>query len=191
MTAALSEYAQRGWSGFSIESVARAAEVGKSSMYLRWRSKEQLLVDSIIASTKQLSADVDTGSLYGDVMAWAVEVFEYFLDPVGWTTLRVWIDAKGGSAALSGIAERVTEPIASTASLICGRAVERKEIPGTVAAFDVAECLFGCVLMHLMNMPPDDLRHAKINTAQHVRPLMHILLTGMGATVPTEVARDQ
>ena len=37
--ATLGLYAQRGWSGLTMDAVAASAKVGKAALYLRWSSK--------------------------------------------------------------------------------------------------------------------------------------------------------
>lgn len=44
LAAALDLFGRRGWSGFTIGGVATEARVGKSAIYLRWPSREALLV---------------------------------------------------------------------------------------------------------------------------------------------------
>jgi AcrR family transcriptional regulator len=192
MAAALDEYSRHGWSGFSMRGVAQAAGVGKSTLYLRWDSKEQLLVDSVVASAAKLTSAPDTGSVYGDVLAWATALFEYFLDPGGWTAVRIWVDAKAGSTALDDIRARVTAPITETSTTIFQRALHRDEISHAVAPLDVAECLFGAVLMHVMNLLPAQHQDARKAAGEHVMPLVDIVLTGIGVDVArAQVARRQ
>lgn len=45
--AALDLFADAGWAGFAMETVARRAGVGKASLYLRWSTKEALLTDAV------------------------------------------------------------------------------------------------------------------------------------------------
>lgn len=182
--AALAEYARHGWSGFSMRGVAQTAGVGKSSIYLRWESKEQLLVDSVVTGAVKIASGVDTGSLYGDVIDWSAALFEYFLDPAGWTAVRIWVDSVAGVAALEDIRARVTEPIIETSLTIFRRALQRGEISAAVVPLDVAECLFGSVLMHTMNLPPAERQAAKSSAREHVRPLIDIVLAGIGAQAP-------
>ncbi|MFI2285703.1 TetR/AcrR family transcriptional regulator [Nocardia beijingensis] len=181
MEAALAEYARVGWSGFTMDGVARAAGVGKSTLYLRWKNKEQLLLDSLDASASPLSAPINTGTLYGDVMALATALLEYFLDPAGWTTLRISIDAKAYAPALDTLNDRVTTPIGDAASTIFARGITRGELPDSVPLRSATECLYGSVLMHVMAMDPAVLRQGKIDPADQIRPLVHIVLTGIGA----------
>ncbi|BBX17068.1 TetR family transcriptional regulator [Mycolicibacterium duvalii] len=184
MAAALDEYARHGWSGFSMRGVAQAAGVGKSSLYLRWSSKEQLLVDSVVAGAAHLADQPDSGSLYDDVIAWATDLFEYFLDPAGWTAMRITVDAVAGTAILDDIRQRVTQPLIETSTTIFRRALRRGEIDTEVSALDVAECLFGAVLMHVMNLTPNARRTAKADAYLHVRPFVDIILAGLGARPP-------
>ena len=183
MAAALGEYSRHGWSGFSMRGIAQAAGVGKSTLYLRWNSKEQLLVDSVVAGAAKLTSARDTGSVYRDVLVWATALFEYFLDPAGWTAVRIWVDAKAGATALDDIRKRVTAPITETSATIFQRALERGEISHAVASLDVAECLFGAVLMHVMNLLPAQHEDARKAAAEHVGPLVDIVLTGIGVDV--------
>ena len=50
VAAALAVYAEAGWSGFSFDAVARRAGVGKAPLYLRWASKEDLLLAAFRAA---------------------------------------------------------------------------------------------------------------------------------------------
>src|SRR5579871_5264860 len=60
--AALDLFGDAGWAGFAMEAVARRAGVGKASLYLRWSSKEALLVDALSLRMARVT-DVDTGTL--------------------------------------------------------------------------------------------------------------------------------
>ena len=181
MRAALEEYARSGWSGFSMYGVARAANVGKSSLYLRWRTKEQLLIDSLESQAAQLTTEVDTGSLRDDIVAVATELLLYFLDPVGWTSLRLSLDAKAAAPHLKEFDDRITRPIAATATAVFDRAIERGEISAEVPAQTATELLFGGVLMHVLSMPADDQPEARTHAAQRVELIVRLLLAGLGA----------
>ena len=47
---ALEVYSRLGWAGFSIGKVASWAHMGKSSLYLRWPTKEAMLLDAFNAT---------------------------------------------------------------------------------------------------------------------------------------------
>ena len=48
--AAVAQFGEAGWQGFSVEAVARRAGVGKASIYLRWPTKSELLLDALKSS---------------------------------------------------------------------------------------------------------------------------------------------
>src|SRR5207245_5491799 len=58
--------AERGYAAVTYDEVARRAGVGKSSLYLRWPSKADLVVAAVDAGIGDLS-DIDTGTLRGDL----------------------------------------------------------------------------------------------------------------------------
>ena len=100
--AALAVYAEAGWSGFSFDVVARAAGVGKHAMYLRWSTREALLVaaleDSIVAVP-----DLDRGSLRDDLLHLLTSMLHSLSGPSGLAPLRVLLEAHaapGSSTAL-------------------------------------------------------------------------------------------
>ena len=58
-----------GYARLSMEAVATAAQTGKASLYRRWGSKEQLVLDALSASLPAAAPPPDTGSLRGDLLA--------------------------------------------------------------------------------------------------------------------------
>ena len=46
LKAALDLYGDAGWHGFNMTKVAKAAGVGKSSMYTRWANVEELFIEA-------------------------------------------------------------------------------------------------------------------------------------------------
>ncbi|HEV8649694.1 MAG TPA: TetR/AcrR family transcriptional regulator [Actinomycetes bacterium] len=68
LEAALELLVEDGFQGMSMEAVAARAGVGKATIYRRWSSKEDLVVDAV-GHLKMLFADVDTGSARDDLIA--------------------------------------------------------------------------------------------------------------------------
>jgi AcrR family transcriptional regulator len=70
LNAALDVLAESGYDGMTIDMVAARAKAGKATVYRRWASKGELVVDAI-ACMKQGSLDQlpDTGTLRGDLVA--------------------------------------------------------------------------------------------------------------------------
>src|SRR5580698_5697849 len=98
--AALDLFGEAGWAGFAMETVARRAGVGKASLYLRWSSKEALLADAVTLRLARV-ADVDTGTLRGDLVELATQMLGIYAGDTGRAALRLGLEA----AAIPGVAE--------------------------------------------------------------------------------------
>lgn len=79
--AVLDELATEGYGRLSMESVARRAGVGKSALYRRWRTKQDMVVAMLSELSVALAQTPDTGSLRGDLRA-SLGVFrDWIVDP--------------------------------------------------------------------------------------------------------------
>ena len=65
--AILSLLAEVGYGALTMDAVAAEAGVGKATIYRRWRTKEDLVVDTISAINRAEMPVPDTGSLEGDL----------------------------------------------------------------------------------------------------------------------------
>jgi AcrR family transcriptional regulator len=72
LEAAIDVLAETGYDGMTIDMVAARAKAGKATLYRRWPSKAELVIDAV-ACLKQTdleaSAIPDTGTLRGDLIA--------------------------------------------------------------------------------------------------------------------------
>ena len=73
LRAALEVLAETGYERMTMDAVAARAKAGKATLYRRWPSKAQLVVDAIAASAgaDERPLPADTGSLHGDLLALA------------------------------------------------------------------------------------------------------------------------
>jgi AcrR family transcriptional regulator len=149
MDAALEEYGEHGWSGFTMDGVARRAGVGKSTVYLRWQDKDTLLTDAVGSRSEQLGM-VDTETLRGDLHQLSVNLFRHFLDPAGWATLRIVVDTAGAPQRLGRFAEAVGDVQSDFVERIVQRAVERGEVPSGVSSQSIGQCIYGSVTMQTL-----------------------------------------
>jgi len=175
MTAALEEYSRTGWSSFTMQRVARRAGVGKSALYLRWSTKEQLLLDSIESATLTLTTDIDTGGLRTDLRSSAARLLRYFLDPIGMTTLRIAIDVAVDVANLDPFQERIVKRMQASIFVIFTRALDRGEIAATTPLLPLAESLFGAVCMHALTLPPNARKTVMEDVDSHVDALVDVV----------------
>lgn len=179
LDAALEEYAERGWAGFTMDGVARRAGVGKSTIYLRWREKEPLLVDAVAARVVWVN-EVDTGTFDGDLRALATNLFHHYLDRGGWTTMRMAVDGDFLPAPIAGLAERIRLEHRSAVSVMVGRAIERGELATDAPVDTLVECLVGSVTIQVLLLTGDERRMPDDEIADRVERLVGFLLAAMG-----------
>jgi AcrR family transcriptional regulator len=72
----------------AIPRIAERAGVNPTSVYRRWGNRENLLLDAAVTRLRERSPMPDTGSLRGDLLAWANAVEEAIADPNGRVLLR-------------------------------------------------------------------------------------------------------
>jgi AcrR family transcriptional regulator len=177
--AALDLFGEAGWAGFAMEAVARRAGVGKASVYLRWSTKEALLTDAVTIRLTRV-ADVDTGTLRGDLTELAVQMLDLYAGPDSRAALRLNVEA----AAISGVAEhyaavRRSEVLAARA--IVRRGIARGELAAGTPVTLLLDTLAGGAMMHALSTPPDlkaDLARDVRNYAGH---LVSFLLRAVAA----------
>ena len=90
--AALQVFGLSGWSGFSMEAVARTAGVGKASLYLRWSSKADLLTEAV-ASRFAPIAEIDNGDVRADLVEFADLLLDLFCGPHGLAARRMAVES--------------------------------------------------------------------------------------------------
>lgn len=130
MSAAVHELLNVGFDGLTIAHVAERAGVHVTSIYRRWKTKEQLVTDALIDHFDPSVASPDTGSLRGDLIAMCTDVHTSLTSPQMKALLRlaampVDIDP------LDEARRRMVEARIDLLALIFARAVARGEIGGT------------------------------------------------------------
>ena len=72
LDAALDVLAETGYDGMTIDMVAARAKAGKATLYRRWASKSELVLDAVAcmkSTDVDLASPPDTGTLRGDLVA--------------------------------------------------------------------------------------------------------------------------
>jgi AcrR family transcriptional regulator len=84
--AILSLLADVGYGALTMDAVAAEAGVGKATIYRRWRTKEDLVVDTISEITRSEVSPTDTGSLEGDLREMLHTIVGVVNGPIGAAT---------------------------------------------------------------------------------------------------------
>jgi AcrR family transcriptional regulator len=78
--------AEVGYGGLTMDAVAAEAGVGKATIYRRWRTKQDLVVDTIGELTGPAATAPDTGSLEGDLRLLLHSLVTVVTGPLGAAT---------------------------------------------------------------------------------------------------------
>jgi AcrR family transcriptional regulator len=106
MLATLEELGAHGLAGLSVERIAAAAQVNKTSIYRRWATREALVAGALEYVLVDLEgAQEDTGSLRGDLMALGRSVAAFLAEPTGLALARAAL-AESTSPELAAMAAR-------------------------------------------------------------------------------------
>ncbi|MFI8325618.1 TetR/AcrR family transcriptional regulator [Streptomyces sp. NPDC085529] len=118
---------ERGYGNFTVGEVAARAGVADSSVYRRWGNLENLLTDVALTRLNTRSPMPDTGSLAGDLRAYAAAVAREITGPDGLLVVRlaVALSSSGpqGLRARDGIRDERTRQLRA----MLDRAGERGE----------------------------------------------------------------
>jgi AcrR family transcriptional regulator len=131
LDAALEVLAETGYDGMTVDMVAARAKAGKATVYRRWASKGELVVDAI-ACMKKNDIDLehlpDTGTLRGDLVAMirphAIQDGAKKLQVMAGITSMLARDPQ----LVDAVTAAIVEPRASLNRVFMQRAIERGEI---------------------------------------------------------------
>lgn len=127
-TAVLAELAAAGYARLTMEGVAESACTGKASLYRRWISKEQLVLDTFHDVLPGPEVAPDTGDLRGDLVYLLASMAKVMASPAGMALLAVLRELPPGHTLVAAVNDRVLEPRHRLFNEALMRAVERGEI---------------------------------------------------------------
>lgn len=73
----------QGLAATTVASVARAAGVHETSVYRRWKTRENLIFDALATRTEQALPTPDTGTVRGDLYELFTALARFFATPAG------------------------------------------------------------------------------------------------------------
>lgn len=153
LAAALGVYAEAGWSGFSFDAVARRAGVGRAPLYLRWQSKEDLLLAALSAHSSPVPPR-SRGSLRDDLAEYATRLLESSSRPQSWAFVRMQLEATINPTLHARFSSEIAVPHLEAARAVLRDAVERGDLPGETPVDLVLASLYGAIF-NRMTLSPD------------------------------------
>ena len=126
--AVMSELATRGYDALTIEGVAERAQTGKASIYRRWPTKLDLVLDTVDAHMPSIGSAPDTGSVRDDLLIVMRRIAKHMNSREGSAVRNCMTDLKSNEGLASAVRERLVVPRKRVVVDILRRGVERGEV---------------------------------------------------------------
>lgn len=161
--ATLGLLAERGFQEATMEAIASRAGVGRNTIYRRWSSKEELIVEAL----EELFADLDIRDgedLYSLLLDWIRDFARTFGDPLYGRILPVVLGELQRNPAFAEVyAERLVRPRYEALVGVLQRAVERGELRRDANVEQIADLLAAPPFVRVLpvGLPPVTERYAE------------------------------
>jgi AcrR family transcriptional regulator len=178
--ATMAELARVGFAGLTIEGVAKAANVNRTTIYRRWPSKDALLLGVLEPGLERFDQDPDTGSLGGDLLALMLLMGETAALPEGQAVYRA---VGSTSDELNVLVDTVNERALGAFRRAFDRARARAEVGPTADTEMIAHlAFFGVVLWREVCK--------RAPTEQECRRILRVVLAPLAGNTPAPPRRS-
>jgi AcrR family transcriptional regulator len=147
-----------GYGALTMDAVASEAGVGKATIYRRWRTKQDLVVDTISDLNRAGSVTPDTGSVEGDLREMMHQMVAIISGPTGAATLSLLSTMPHQPALAEAFREGPLAVWRDSYDVIWQRAEERGEVRPGLSRSTVAETTSALMVQRwlLTGEPVDD-----------------------------------
>jgi AcrR family transcriptional regulator len=158
LAATLTELAESGYAALSLESVARRAGVHKTTLYRRWGTREELVLEAMLDRAGERISVPDTGSLREDLFELARTAAANAATPEVAAMARAVVAQAPHDSRLAAANERFWDERLALDAVIVERAIERGEVAADTEPRRVIEALLGPIHLRLLltGEPIDD-----------------------------------
>jgi AcrR family transcriptional regulator len=159
-----------GFENMSIEAISARAGVGKTTIYRRYSSKEELAADAI-ESIRQDVVIPNTGNLFSDLDELIENAAQITLSPLGRQTVAMIISSAASNAQFAQIYwTKYLQPRREAFAKVIERAKMRNEIQVDVDPGLIFDSMSGIMLYALIFPPKTE------SWTKYVRRALHLLL---------------
>ncbi|MGY4711322.1 TetR/AcrR family transcriptional regulator [Mycolicibacterium sp. CBM1] len=167
LDAAVAELTDSGYAALTVEAVAARAGVNKTTVYRRWPTLDDLLVDALTAWSVEALPVPETGDIETDLLALGRELAEVLNGGVGRQVVAMVLTAGLRSADLGEATRRYFDNQTQRARPAVERAIERGQLPEHCDA-DALLATFRAPLFYRMVTTGDPIDEALIARATQV-----------------------
>lgn len=175
---ALELFGRVGWAGFTFGGVAADARVGKSSLYLRWNSKEELLKAAFEAFDTFFTAAPGSQdmALRDRVKIVAEHRIRTYFEPAGRAVARLQCEYRSDPETFAGLwGDTINRAVLRTRAEV-GAAIQTGELRPDTNLVALADALEGACLMHAISSPVELQEAVLAQLPQFVEDLVHLVL---------------
>ncbi|MDZ7958621.1 MAG: TetR/AcrR family transcriptional regulator [Aulosira sp. DedQUE10] len=159
-----------GFNHMSMDAITARAGVGKTTIYRRYTSKEELVADAIESLREEVEIP-DTGSLWGDIDALIVSAAQISLHPLGRQTVTMIISTASSNPEFSQMYwTKYLQPRRQAFAVVLNRAQTRGEIGSDVGS-DLVFDTMSSIMLYALIFPP-----VTESWEAFVRRVMHFIL---------------
>jgi AcrR family transcriptional regulator len=148
--ATLAELAEGGYSALSLEKVARRAGVHKTTLYRRWGTREELVLEAMLERADEQISVPDTGSLRDDLLELARTAAANAASPEVSAMARAVAAESPHDSRLAAANRRFWAERLTLDCVIVERAIERGEVGVGTDPRRVIESVLGPIHLRLL-----------------------------------------
>lgn len=161
-----------GFESMSIEAISTRAEVGKTTIYRRYSSKEELVADAI-ESIRQDVVIPDSGNLWSDLDLLIENAAQITLSPLGRQSVAMIISSAASNSKFAQIYwTKYLQPRREAFAVVIERAKTRNEIKTDLDSGLVFDSMSGIMLYAVIFQPANE------SWMEYVRRALRLLLQG-------------
>ncbi|MER3495196.1 MAG: TetR family transcriptional regulator [Mastigocladus sp. ERB_26_2] len=165
LQATLDLLAQVGYDRLSIDMIAAHAGVGKTTIYRRYRSKEELVADAIESIREEIKIPY-TGTVWGDLDSIIENAVQTSLTPIGRQILAMIISAASSNPKFAQVYwQKYLQPRRAGFHIVIERAKARQEIQTDIDSDLVFDLISGIMLYAMVFTPTTEPISAYIRRA--------------------------
>jgi len=169
LQAALELLAEVGFAAMSMDAIAARAGVGKTTIYRRYASKEELVADAIESIREEIVIP-DTGNLQSDIDTLIQNAAQITLNPIGRQTVAMIISSASSNPQFAQIYwTKYLQPRRKAFAVVLERAKAREEIQADLDSDLIFDTMSGIMLYALIFQPPSE------SWTTYVRRALHLL----------------
>jgi AcrR family transcriptional regulator len=151
LAATLAELTETGYAALTVDNVARRAGIHKTTIYRRWKDREDLVADAVVnlASSAKMPFP-DTGDIGTDLVRLARMTVVFLTSPAGGTVAATSMSDAGRIPEVADAKRRFFEALFRQAEPVVSGAISRGELPAGTDPAELVRTLIAPIYLRLL-----------------------------------------